>query len=160
MSTSGTFQEAVENAWASDRLVYRAIEDNEEDRSTYTKLIVNDPVIRASYSYAVAFQPQTQDKVKDKIERNRSWFVSVFVCIPTVHSCIDGVQEDGGMKPIGMIGLHSYNALHQRADLAVAFGREYQDKGYGSEAITWILDWAFNFGNLVSFSQLFLRLTR
>jgi RimJ/RimL family protein N-acetyltransferase len=55
------------------------------------------------------------------------------------------------MKPIGRISLKTGKRgeeHHRAADIGIQIAAEYQRKGYGSEAIKWILEWAFKYGGL------------
>ena len=52
-------------------------------------------------------------------------------------------------KIIGIVGLHNINYIHRTAILGIFIGnKDYRDKGYGTEAIRLILDFAFNYLNL------------
>ncbi|EOO01061.1 putative gnat family protein [Phaeoacremonium minimum UCRPA7] len=37
---------------------------------------------------------------------------------------------------------------NRRCELGISLAPEFQNKGYGTEAITWAVDWAFRFANM------------
>ena len=52
-------------------------------------------------------------------------------------------------KPIGVISLEGIKHVHQIAEAGIAIGEEeYRSKGYGTEAMKLLLDFAFNYLNL------------
>ena len=54
--------------------------------------------------------------------------------------CMD--TEEG--RAIGNLGLHAIDEEQGRATLGIALGeKEYWDRGYGADAITQVLRWAF-----------------
>jgi hypothetical protein len=56
------------------------------------------------------------------------------------------------VTPIGLIDLHPEAKKdmqhHRNAEVGIQIKEEYQWKGYGTEAIEWILMWAFKYGAL------------
>jgi RimJ/RimL family protein N-acetyltransferase len=53
--------------------------------------------------------------------------------------------------PIGMCRLHAEDMnlrQHHSAEIGIALARPYHNKGYGGEAIRWLLNWGFVHGNL------------
>lgn len=60
------------------------------------------------------------------------------------------IEADG--KLIGQCGLHGFNDLHgvvHRCDLGISIGdKDYWGRGYGREAITLLVDYAFTYWNV------------
>lgn len=62
---------------------------------------------------------------------------------------IFGIIELKTDKLIGSVGLHKINSCKRTGTLGIFIGeREFQDKGYGTEAVKLILDYGFNYLNL------------
>lgn len=160
----------MEKGWRSNRLVYRAVEDNEEDRKYCQEVLYNDPVILGQ-AYDDLFKPQSRSMssdlftpwIKDKL-------LAVLICLPSsdpmkVAESPDGEVRPGGdetnegrktprppkLAPIGAVtltrGIPEFQQ-HRRTDLGVMIAQPYRGKGYGSEAINWAVDWAFEFAGL------------
>lgn len=56
-------------------------------------------------------------------------------------------------KPIGICGLHRINLIDQNAGMGMAIGeKEYWEKGYGTESLKLLVDFAFRNLNLNSLS--------
>jgi RimJ/RimL family protein N-acetyltransferase len=67
-------------------------------------------------------------------------FMSVMICI------IPDEGSDKAPETIGVISLKEQapDFTHNRThELAITIARPYQEKGYGPEAISWMLDWSF-----------------
>ena len=66
--------------------------------------------------------------------------ISVMICI---------IPEEGSDKEpetIGVISLRKKEAglvQHRVTEIGIVIARQYHDKGYGTEAMSWMLDWAF-----------------
>ena len=58
--------------------------------------------------------------------------------------------------PIGMIDLFDFNPQHQRVGVGLLINKDYQNNGYGSEALEMILDYAFTYLNV---HQIFANIT-
>lgn len=50
--------------------------------------------------------------------------------------------------PVGMIDLFDFNPLHKRVGVGILILPEYQGKGYGSEALDMVIDYAFTYLNV------------
>jgi RimJ/RimL family protein N-acetyltransferase len=130
-------------AWKTERLIFRAIEDNEADHAFLTEHIANDPALRATWT-PKTYRPQSRDSTAAFFHNMRSRLLSVYICLPLVP----GYNQP---EPIGFVNLRVEGAehIHNRdAILGVAIIDAHQGKGYGPEVINWALDWAFKFGNL------------
>ncbi|KAJ2979390.1 hypothetical protein NQ176_g3286 [Zarea fungicola] len=55
------------------------------------------------------------------------------------------------LVPIGQVGLTAADvtmAQHRATELSIGIHKDYQGQGYGTEAIGWAIDWAFNYANM------------
>lgn len=139
----------LQRAFRSERLVFRAIQDNDADKEWFHEQIQSDPVIFASLDSNI-LRPQTRSRSDAKLADLRDMLLSVMICLP-------GSGPDAALAPIGMIRLDdeagsNYRHHHRLACLGIAIASEHQGKGYGAEAIQWAMDWAFERANIHSLS--------
>lgn len=59
-------------------------------------------------------------------------------------------------KTIGMVDLYAFEPFHMRSGIGIMIHEDFQNNGYGSEAIDLIIEYAFGFMN---FKQLFCEIT-
>ena len=52
---------------------------------------------------------------------------------------------DTKSMPVGMIDLFDFNPQHQRVGIGILINSKYRTKGYGSEALKMIIDYAFTY---------------
>lgn len=131
------------DAFKSVRLTYRAIEDNDKDNAFIHSLRLESgsratneptlfkPVNKASTALAAA-------EIRDES------YMAVLIYLQA---------DNGGLaKPIGRMDLHPEPKKllqhHRNAEVGIQIKEEYQRQGYGTEAIEWILEWAFKYGGL------------
>lgn len=124
--------------YRSARLLYRAPEDNAEDDAFFVALY-NDPSLGSMASPALQ-RPRSIQERKDLRKTIESMmFMSVMMCIiPDA--------KDKEPETIGVISLKSQPSVfaHNRThEFGIAIARQYRGKGYGPEAISWLLDWSF-----------------
>jgi RimJ/RimL family protein N-acetyltransferase len=140
------------DAFRSQRLVYRAIEDNDEDAEFLHSLNL-DSQGRIN-SNPDLFKPVSKEYTRDQANTFRKSFLSAIICLPISSEN----REQGGsgaaskaLKPIGRVRLKEvgeHNWHHRNAKIGIFIASEYQRKGYGSEAIKWVLNWAFQMAGL------------
>lgn len=146
-SNSETSKMSFSNLFSSDHLVYRALENTAEDQELFTRFILSDPT---SYAHGIhlLMQPPSSESIKNTIE----WLnglLSVTICLPSTGespaSCLNPV-------PIGWLSLtaHSETRHHRSCSLSITVFSPHQGRGYGTEAISWGLDWAFRIAGLHS----------
>ncbi|KAK1470942.1 hypothetical protein CTAM01_16698 [Colletotrichum tamarilloi] len=145
----------LKGAYRSERLIFRAVENNDEDKKFLHTQIENDPVTVA-LSNPMALMPRTSKHSEWMVEQMAKSVLSVMVCLPADTSG-DGDEEDDeakttAPKPIGYLaigwgGIPPAMAHHRSIGLGIAIAPQYQGKGYGTEVINWALDWAFRYGN-------------
>jgi len=140
------------NLWRSERLVYRAVETDDE---AFFTTLNQDPALFAGSSTFLPV-PQGKQAGKGYVEWLQSCLLSAVICLPAPAATADSASgPDNAVVskpiPIGAINLQSSPPKmdhHRRSMIGVTLTQPYQGKGYGSEAIKWVLRWGFNYANL------------
>ncbi|KAG6368622.1 hypothetical protein INS49_002835 [Diaporthe citri] len=153
---------SLATAFQSERLVYTAIPDTDEIKTWFHEGFENDPVGRA-YADSSLLRPQTKARSDEILADIRKDLLGVLICLPPATTenptDPDEAPSAGGAPaapkptPIGVLHLDDesgsmYRHHHRLCVMSVSIDSEYRDKGYGSEAINWALDWAFTRANL------------
>ncbi|KAK7414945.1 hypothetical protein QQX98_006270 [Neonectria punicea] len=171
MSDSKSIRDAMRNGWKSERLIYRAFEDNDADHTFMHHAIAGDPV-GFPLAYCEAFRPQSKTITAATCVMLRNKMLSVVICLPTNESIeasssskyhhretleTRAEKDDSSQRttspnlPIGILTLTKAdedNHHHRKTMLGISIVDAYQGHGYGPEAINWALDWAFKFGGM------------
>ena len=154
--------------WRSERLIYRAIEDDDEafmHKSTTSDI--------DSWLNAAPFLPAPQGKkdAKDSIAFFRSRILSAIICLPapepsqsnesnaqsteppngTTTETKDSEKKEPQPIPIGFLHLGEHNPKqfhYRRTEIGINIISTHQGQGYGSEAIKWALNWGFHYAGL------------
>ncbi|KAH9209002.1 acyl-CoA N-acyltransferase [Leptodontidium sp. 2 PMI_412] len=142
----------MENVFRSDRLIYRAIEDTPEDED-FMHLIQSDPVAFANSDNGI-LAPMTRKESgswKKSVQTNK--LIGVIICLapPPSNPALPPDTKSSPPTPIGCIaltGLKPGYFQHRNSYISVDITAPYQRKGYGSEAIKWVLDWGFRIAGL------------
>ncbi|KAI0801575.1 acyl-CoA N-acyltransferase [Xylaria sp. FL0064] len=133
---------ALGGAFRSERLVYRAIEDNEADKSFIFTQLLLDPVT-SSLSDPSIHCPKNRKESDQRVDALiGNSLLAVMICLP------GGDSEES--VPIGYISIRDLPMYQRRATLGIQIAPAYQNKGYGFEVINWAMDWAFKWGGLHS----------
>ncbi|TQW10145.1 acetyltransferase (GNAT) family domain-containing protein [Cordyceps javanica] len=115
--------------------------------------IHNDPI---SWTNACAQIQRPMDRgFHAEILRNKNSQL-LFVIINTVvgnqyEQDTSDQLPDRKLNPIGHLVLAASDPTstqHCETTLSIGIHKDYQRQGYGSEAIAWALDWAFNYANM------------
>lgn len=139
-------EQRIANAYRSERLVYRAPENNDEDKAFLSKHFDNNPV-SAALADPQLLKPRDKKSAEDLLTFMKD---SVMTCIislsPDEAKKYDSEKSDP--IPIGFIvlGLGGRKEHHRNAGIGIMLAEAYQNKGYGGESINWMLDWAFRHG--------------
>lgn len=137
------YSDFINNAYQSKNLVYRALEDNSEDRTWIAECLLNDPAITIMGSQRLA-HPAPQTSVQDYIDNNKRNLLNVVICLPSDEKESTPTKNSSKAPiPIGIISLFGYGQHHRNAIMGLNITQEYRGKGYGGEAINWALDWGF-----------------
>lgn len=91
--------------------------------------------------YLISYLPMTEASEKKWIEETTTKRKPVFV--------IEARDEEGRETSIGVCGLNRVNYKDGNAELGITIGeKKYWGKGLGTEALTLLIDYGFNFLNL------------
>ena len=133
----------IANVWQTQRLRFIKIDENREDVKAFLATTQNDPVLKSLVTSA-PLKPSAKTEIDDLIKGFVGCILGVAVCLRE-----DGTQEDGkpptiiGTMGLGWGGISQKTAQHRNVHMGLSFAKEYQNKGYGGEALQWMLDWAF-----------------
>jgi len=161
----------MRNGWKSERLIYRALQDNDVDHTFMHEAVAGDPA-GFPLAYTEAFRPQSKTMTAALLAMLRNKCLSVVICLP-IHELVgaegrdelknpetlqtrmekrNSVQGEALTQvPIGILTLTAAepeNHHHRKTMLGISVIDAYQGNGYGPEAINWALDWAFKFGGM------------
>jgi RimJ/RimL family protein N-acetyltransferase len=155
------------NPFRSKRLIYRAVEDNEEDRK-FLHDRLNDPA-QQLLGTMVLPRPKTRGDAAQFLATQQARLLGVIICLPPpekadIEPGLTGIAEEDEFTmahkflypekpiPIGRLSLqHTMGAgteHHRNAIMGISFIESARGKGYGRESINWALDWAFEIAGL------------
>jgi RimJ/RimL family protein N-acetyltransferase len=121
----------------SARLIYRAVRNPEDD--TLFAAINDDRIGYINSNGSNIKLPTPSDAVAFR-EQVAGELLAVAICLPSSEDTLTpGI-------PIGQIHLKGYppQLMHHRVtEISIDILPEWQNKGYGGEAIKWILEYAF-----------------
>ncbi|KAI1148683.1 acyl-CoA N-acyltransferase [Nemania diffusa] len=141
MSDMDFMTTAIGSAFRSERLIYRAIEDNEADKTFLFTQLQSDPVTSALGDPSI-HRPRNQKTSDQAVENSKSALLAVMICLP----------GDSSKKadPIGYVTVKEILPYQRRGLLSIQIAATYQNKGYGFEAVNWAMDWSFRWGGFHS----------
>lgn len=156
----------------SERLLYRAVEDSNDDGAFFHKYIMNDPVHQV-FARSNLRRPYTEKAAQDFVKKLQDTILSVMICLPQNKRDL-GIQVDergSAPTPIGFMSLSPNMTAdvfpNRNAMLGICLLEDFRGKGYGSEAINWVLDWGFRTAGLhrvnlvaISYNQIAIKLYR
>jgi GNAT superfamily N-acetyltransferase len=129
-----------ENLFSSKNLVYRAIENNEEnekyeeDKKFWMEKILSDPVSLAQNMDRL-ISPPSSNTIEAILGYIKDDLLAVFICLPAA-------KGESKPTPIGWLHLCAGWRQNRNCMLGIVIFEPHQGKGYGTEAINWALNWA------------------
>lgn len=131
----------------SERLLYRAIEESDDP---FLLQFHQDPDTFVNYTPFLP-GPQGKKMATEDRETYASCMLAAIVCLPPSESSKEPI-------PIGVVSMKDPNPPFGRHTRLGKFGimilRDYQGKGYGTEAVKWALDWGFKHAALHKISTM------
>lgn len=128
----------------SQRLVYTVFDSDQYDEFMWA---MNSDVV--SWKNACAQIQRPMDRKMHNGMINWRLKQLLFVIINIVETTGDELVET--LTPIGQLVLNVQDETmvqHRDCTLIIGIDKGYQRKGYGSEAIQWVLGWAFDYANM------------
>jgi RimJ/RimL family protein N-acetyltransferase len=124
----------------SCRLVYRAVEEDDTDKAFIRSLRLDTAAMAQSDRRLM--RPPNREHTNDLVKFfSKEALLGVMICLPA--------SSDAPATPVGYIALTQKEPLHHRtATIGLNIAAEEQRRGYGSEAIRWMLKWAFEMAGL------------
>ncbi|KAF4967977.1 hypothetical protein FSARC_4538 [Fusarium sarcochroum] len=155
----------IVDAFQSARLQYVRAEKSDTNLQKFVPEIVQDPIIQAMASPTM-LQPKGQRAYDSYLDSVVNSLLGVAICLRNEGKIEDETKEEQeksdsdnneppsptiiGIMCIGWGGISSSVAHHRTAEIGISLAKPYQGKGYGREAINWMLDWGFRHAGLHS----------
>ncbi|KAM0548468.1 hypothetical protein ACHAPJ_009954 [Fusarium lateritium] len=140
---------SIDKAFKSERLVFRAPENNEADTEFIFTHLENDPV-NASLGDRSLLKFKTKKSVEDFVVQLQKASLPVMICLSREEAKKHDKDASGpipiGNAVLGWGGKPHNRDHHRNISIGITIAKAYQNKGYGGETINWALDWAFRFG--------------
>lgn len=135
--------EALKDEFRSERLLYRGAQT--DDSLWIHNVLRNNSVIQSLSSPAL-LRPTTKAKDEDICQRYQNAMLGVIICL--IPEGTDEAPQRIGTMMLNVPPHASVANHNRRCELGISLAPEFQNKGYGTEAITWAIDWAFRFANM------------
>ncbi|KAJ5467804.1 hypothetical protein N7475_005556 [Penicillium sp. IBT 31633x] len=146
--------ETLRELFKSERLLYRAVENSDEDKA-FIRHILNDNTIQ-TLSTGRMKRPAQRESAEDLIKSIQSAMLGVVICLPQLSPpeaksletpTPEQPTHDSKSVPIGYLVIFNRDgpefAHHRNAMISISLADGHRGQGYGGEAINWALDWAF-----------------
>lgn len=128
----------MDDPFRSARLVYRAVEES-DDASLFQR-IQTDPISYQNSNARLKRPQSTKDAAEYQRVVREDTLLGVVICLPC-----SSTEPQAKPTPIGVVFLKPVPFIqHRFTELGIDILAEHQGKGYGTEAIEWTLEWAFN----------------
>jgi RimJ/RimL family protein N-acetyltransferase len=131
-----------DNSFRSSRLIYRAVESPDDD--VFFQSIQTDTAGFENSNTRLIRPQSRKDAANYQKQVAEESLLGVVICIAPASA-----QDKA--TPVGSLHLNPpppSMSQHRFAELGIDILPAYQGQGYGSEAIKWALEWAFNFAGV------------
>lgn len=141
----------MRNIWRSQRLIFRPVETSDEQFLASINSYNSDSFQNATHYLPV---PQGQANASNYRKFLEGALLGCIVCIHRpvkIDGTLNGTEAISNPTPVGtiaLLGSDPMKAHHRNTSVAVSIASPYQGQGYGSEAIIWALEWAFQHANM------------
>ncbi|KAJ6789475.1 hypothetical protein PWT90_00276 [Aphanocladium album] len=155
IDTSSTYDvdyasEDVVNAWQTKRLRMIRVEVGDDHIREALAGIQQDPVVTALASSA-ALQPVGKSDLDGNISAMSGALLGVAIAL-LPDEADDSKPVVIGNMTLGWGGISARTAQHRSASMSITLSKDWQGKGYGGEALNWMMDWAFAHAGLHTLS--------
>ncbi len=139
--------DTLADAYRSERLIYRYVEETDQDQTFIHEQIQSDPIIFA-LSDPGMLKPPSRKSSKWLTEQLAKSVLGFMIFLPASASADSQAPTPIGFLVLGWGGPPEGRMHHRSTGIGISLATAYQGRGYGAEAINWALDWAFRFANL------------
>ncbi|RYP18800.1 hypothetical protein DL765_003735 [Monosporascus sp. GIB2] len=132
------------DAFRSERLVYRDVEDSPEDKA-FVYSIQRDVRVQSITSYGLLRPENKRSSNKFKEHIAEKCILGAIICLPPAS------EDEVAGKPIGIVCLTAnppHFAHHRNSEISINIARAHRGNGYGAEAIMWSLWYGFQMAGL------------
>ncbi|KJZ79203.1 hypothetical protein HIM_01354 [Hirsutella minnesotensis 3608] len=162
--TMDAIVDQVKGGYRSARLQYIKIDEGDEAVKAFLPRVESDPLIQALSSPDI-MRPKGKKEIEWYVEQLAKSYLGVAICLlPEEEDSKDkqprgpteteaGAGDDAAPTIIGTMclgwgGIAPLMAHHRTAAVGITLAREHLGRGYGREALNWLLDWGFRHGGL------------
>lgn len=132
------------NPFRTEHLVMRAIESPDDDE-IFLKIFQTP--LDFKNSNARVQRPQSKaDAAKFQKHLTEQSLIGVMICLAPRSDAVDAAEKEKAGPAIGCMHLSEIDphmAAHRFSEVGIDILPEYQGKGYGTEAINWLVEWGF-----------------
>ncbi|CEJ90313.1 hypothetical protein VHEMI06104 [[Torrubiella] hemipterigena] len=147
--------EAVAASFHSTRLQYIRPDENDAKFQAVHREIENDLNSRSLASNKL-LRPTAPSAIEEGFKSFTDALLGVAICLQPSEEAADWNPEHGptiiGTMGLGWGGVSPDTAHNRNASMGISLIKKYQNKGYGREAINWMIDWGFSYGGLHTIS--------
>ncbi|TQV97027.1 acetyltransferase (GNAT) family domain-containing protein [Cordyceps javanica] len=152
--------EKARSIWKSERLTYRAADPNDKELQAWFQTHMYDNPEMVTLSTNLLAKPRDSKQCNELLlDTLTGCLLGALIYLPATETAGAAApkaagssqRQQGTDKLIGLIVLSSQSPmmLHTRASsIGVVLDGGYVSKGYGTEALAWLVDWGFRFANL------------
>jgi RimJ/RimL family protein N-acetyltransferase len=135
------------NMFSSQRLTYRAVENTPADADLMHR-IQSDYVALAG-SESSLLKPMT----REESEKHREYvaektLLGVIICLSPSSTDDQATSTETAIGSIYLTAPRSGHGHHRNSHISLDILAAYQNQGYGTEAINWVLEWGFQIAGL------------
>ncbi|KAJ4415233.1 hypothetical protein N0V82_007470 [Gnomoniopsis sp. IMI 355080] len=154
----------LKDAWKTERLYFRSI--RETDYDWFFNDIDSDPLNKALSNPSLLAPPRRQKPEEwYKMWEGPNRLLDLVICLRQTANPFnpEGPRKEGGDSPdktqpeerrIGVLCViysgYGRSPHSGACELGITLVSSYQDRGFGTEAVKWALDWAFRRANMHS----------
>ncbi|KAM0752150.1 acyl-CoA N-acyltransferase [Meredithblackwellia eburnea MCA 4105] len=132
-------------SFSTRRLVFRSTDAQDKDDVAHLRQIHADPITLFK-TMGSPPAPMNNAKAEEFAKFCDSCVLSVFICLPKSETEPHIPGKVIGWMCLAPMTLSS--AHHNKTHFGISLQKDYQGKGYGGEALEWLLDWGFKIRGL------------
>jgi len=151
------YPDHIRFAYRTERLVFRALDDNDTDKN-FVFEIGNDPIVTAMSSM-ILLRPAPASNFEKFADFAKSCQLMAIACLPPLAKGSElpdsrvsprdvTTAQLKDTTPIGYVCVMGDLSRHRRGTLGISILEPFTGKGYGREMLNWALDWGFASANL------------